>query len=66
MPDEIRVSGWDNSVPPDAVKPSLTTLDVPFIQTGRGLATLPSQPLSGSPGGRNRGVATTLIVRESA
>jgi len=41
VPDEIRVSGWDNSVPPDAVKPSLTTLDVPFIQIGRGLATLP-------------------------
>ncbi len=64
--DEIRVSGWNNSVPPDAVKPSLTTLDVPFIQIGRELATLPSQPLAGSPSRRNRGVGTTLIVRESA
>lgn len=65
VPGDVRVSGWDNSVPPDAVTPSLTTLDVPFVQIGRDLATRLVERLAGADGGRSSEIPTTLIVRDS-
>lgn len=66
VPDDVRVTGWDNSVHPAACHPSLTTLDIPFIEIGRTMATLISERVAGADGGRARLVDTTLIVRESA
>jgi DNA-binding LacI/PurR family transcriptional regulator len=66
VPDDVKVTGWDNSLPADAINPPLTTLDVPFLAMGRDLAAMLVEQIAGRPGGEIREVSTQVVRRESA
>ena len=66
LPDDVKVTGWDNSLPADACTPSLTTLDVPFHQMGNDLAQLLLDQIDGRPGGQVISATTEVVRRQSA
>lgn len=66
VPDQVRVTGWDDSLPADACSPPLTTLKIPFADIGRSLAQMVLEQIEGTEGGRIRHVQTKLIARRSA
>jgi DNA-binding LacI/PurR family transcriptional regulator len=66
VPDDVRVTGWDNSLPPESTSPALTTLSVPYESIGEQMARMLLEQLDGSPGGRTVHTSTEIIRRASA
>jgi DNA-binding LacI/PurR family transcriptional regulator len=66
VPDDVRVTGWDNSLPPEATDPALTTLSVPYESIGEQMARLLLEQLDGGSGGRVVAAPSEIIRRASA
>jgi DNA-binding LacI/PurR family transcriptional regulator len=66
VPSDVRVTGWDNSLPADAVDPPLTTLDIPYRSIGERLGRMLVEQLAGEPGGRVESISTAVVGRRSA
>jgi DNA-binding LacI/PurR family transcriptional regulator len=66
VPGDVRVTGWDNSLPAESTSPSLTTLSIPYEAIGEQMARMLLEQLNGHAGGRTLLATTEVIRRESA
>lgn len=67
VPEDIAVTGWDDSTPAAAVRPSLTSVRADFDQVARRALDLLIERIHGYEGlGRHEIIDHSLVVRESA
>ncbi len=66
VPDDVQLVGWDNSLPADTCRPSLTTMSIPFHGIGRSLASMLTDRINGAAGGRVTPVTTAIVRRGSS
>jgi DNA-binding LacI/PurR family transcriptional regulator len=66
VPEDVRVTGWDDSLDESSSVPPITTLHVPYEQIGRQMAGMLLERMSGEQGGRVVDTPTRVVRRWSA
>jgi DNA-binding LacI/PurR family transcriptional regulator len=66
VPEDVRVTGWDDSLDEGSLTPPITTLRVPYERVGRQMAGLLLERIHGSEGGRVVTTPTEVVRRWSA